>query len=453
MKMYQQILFIFMLSLIMSCGQFNLNQRVPASINDFEQNQEQLAEIIKDLSSGEKKFIELTPSSQKLFTEALKEYTSVDTKRRGEISRLFAENTGLIEKMGEMSFMDEAAIKSMKESFEFIQDISPAIWHFADPTLQLERVSQLFGAAADDMSQAAAGGAGTSMMTTSATHMAEDTSVLSTVAFRRIGRTFILNRLDDVLSKPGMAIPRENASIPLFVDFIHDLEIYKLASQVDELALYADKIKLKLSKEFPLIARQLEGLAKTPGGLFLHIELKSALSLFLQELDDPEKIFTAVLDNLDPSIDDLTKAEINSSIASLRDGVQTSRSLLRNSAHEGLIKKGMRLGFGGIINTGDELSLGLHLFRHYGNEVLTRENDNIALKSARAILNTTINSTTYTGKGAAFLIEASYQRLGAIDPSAGATIDAVKATAGVIASPIDSAKDCSRWAKSFFVKD
>jgi hypothetical protein len=453
MKNSLKMLELVIIFVLISCQNTTISKRSPASFLELESTKEKLALIISQLASGEKKYSELDSVSQNLLIKTLKEYTSESSTQRGEISRLFSQNTGLVDKMGEMSFIDEAAFKSMKESFEFLQDISPAIWHFADPTVHIERAAELMGAVAEDTTKAASGSVGTSLMTTSAEHMAEDTSVLSAVAFRRIGRTFILNRLDDVLSKPGMAIPRENASIPLFIDFIHDLEIYKLASQSDDLAPYADIIKFKLSKEFPLIARQLEGLAKTPGGLFLHIELKSALSLFLQELEDPEKIFAAVLDNIDPNLDDITKAEINSSLSSLREGVQTSKSLLQNSAHEGILKKGMRFGFGSIINTGDELSLGLHLFRHYGNEVLTRENDNIALKSARSILNTTINSTTYTGKGAAFLIEKSYQHLGAIDPSMGTTIDLVKSTAATIASPIESARDCSKWAKSFFVSE
>ncbi len=67
MKIYPIILFILILNLLTSCQRFNISQRAPASISDFEKKKDQIAEIIKTLSSGEKKFIELTPSSQELF--------------------------------------------------------------------------------------------------------------------------------------------------------------------------------------------------------------------------------------------------------------------------------------------------------------------------------------------------------------------------------------------------
>jgi hypothetical protein len=112
------------------------------------------------------------------------------------------------------------------------------------------------------------------------------------------------------------------------------------------------------------------------------------------------------------------------------------------------------MGVSQVINTGDELSLGLHLFRHYGNEALTRENDNITLKGARGLLNSVVNSSAYTGKGAAILLETSYQYIGQVDPSYKTAISAVTSATKTILNPIKAGKDfgsfCTLTIKSFF---
>lgn len=450
---------LFLLFLLVSCSLYPLKHRRPAGLFSYRpinlvKDGDQLRGTLSSLSSGEKTFDELTEKEQKLLKQYYSSYFDSSFKKRDELVTLFAESTNLNEKLSTMSFMEEVIVKDLKSTITLINDIGPALWHLSNPFNS--RTNELIAATTQDVAMIGAGGPAFNTLSAAGKHLAEDFSVLGSVAIRRGARNYMTSFLEDIFNKPGMAIPRDNARLEIFLDFIHTLELYKISSSIDVFADYSDVLFLKLVSEFQLIARQLEGLSKTPGGMFLHLELKSALALFLQELDQPQAFLDDILNHMPADIDKVYRNEIEMSVKSLKNGVELSESMLTNNAQEGLIKKGLRYGFAHIIATGDELSLGFHLFRYYGNDLLTREKDNVALKGARMLLNTTINSAAYSGKGAAFLLERTYGFLGAADPSYTTAVNTIKATASAMLSPVESTRlfldQCSRSFKNFLKK-
>jgi hypothetical protein len=421
------LLFIF-LSTTLVVDQLATPLRKPASLFSFQKlnldrEEEKLRDLLTKVFTEEVSYSQLDDPSRELVHKAFESYFDPAFRDRDRLVTIFLETTNLFEKLDSMTFMERRAVRSIQESITMIKDFGPLIWSSMGST---EQMAEVASASLRDSAALASGRVSMEGASVASRQLLEGLADIGTVALRRTARHYVTSYFDELFSNPGMAIPADNANIEIFIDFIHTIEMYKIAKSVDQLSDFADAFFMKLVAELPLVSRQLEGLAKTPGGLFLHIELKSALSLFLQEVDDPQTLLNDLEKALPENIDDVLKREITLTISSLKSGVQKSNRLLRNNASEGLMRKGLRYGFSGIISTGDELSLGLHLFRHYGNELLTRENDNFALRGSRLLLNTLVNSTSYTGRGAGFLFEQTYQYIGMADPDFNSAINAIR---------------------------